>query len=709
MAKMRRKKAAGSRSRRLIGGTAGASALAVFFGGCADPPAPNATPAVAAVSRAAEDAADEASAAADAVVDAAVARLVDEAADKRAALDFATLPPWSDRAGPDPIAVLSDEGRTLALLRRGRLLSVDADAALVAETPTLPGASALLRVGAELVVASEATGELQRLDARRLVASQRHEVAGVHAIRGVAFGAAEARLYLADPHRHRILRVAWPPTSEGALSPESVDETCAGALSVRRVGDWLAYTCMLGHRIVVRKVGADGTLGASAIVEHDGPIWSFDAALTAAGGLTILAGGVEDHPLDRRDGGFGYIDSFAFVIDVAAGDAGAPPVATRRHALNVSEHGVVTPKAVRWSEAPFRAIVTGYGGATALEVTWPAADASSPVVVPRPLPPGTTDFIGTLDAGMFANPLLDALVVTSPGGAPRIVAVGGEQDTRTPSERLGEALVFTTAMAPHGTSEGHRSRFTCETCHFEGRTDGRVHWTGRGDVHATTKTLRGLFNNRPHFSRALDKTTAKMVHSEFRVANTGTDFDPWFSLTREDAPWLDALGAPADPLEPVVLRRAVVDFLAIFTPDANPAVRGLTALSPSAAEGMQLFSDACASCHAPRLIADDAGSVIDRERWPAHILSPTGGIVWGEPARHQTGVTPYVHPDGPRVPSLRRLWVKRPLLTNGAAADVDAVLADVRLDTAAVHGGGTIGRTLTDSERRALGDFLDLL
>ena len=59
-------------------------------------------------------------------------------------------------------------------------------------------------------------------------------------------------------------------------------------------------------------------------------------------------------------------------------------------------------------------------------------------------------------------------------------------------------------MAPSSSSEGAKSRFSCETCHFEGYVDGRTHHTGRGDVRATTKPLVGLFNNRPHFSRALD-------------------------------------------------------------------------------------------------------------------------------------------------------------------------------------------------------------
>ena len=71
--------------------------------------------------------------------------------------------------------------------------------------------------------------------------------------------------------------------------------------------------------------------------------------------------------------------------------------------------------------------------------------------------------------------------------------------------RMGEVLFFTTLISPHNSARGPLSRFTCETCHFEGYVDGRTHHTGRKDVRATTKPLLGLFNNRPHFSRALDR------------------------------------------------------------------------------------------------------------------------------------------------------------------------------------------------------------
>ena len=638
-------------------------------------------------------------------IDAAVAELVDYTARKRAGLEFGALPPWSARSGADPWALMEDGGRTLGLLRRGWVVVLDERAGTVERVPTVPGASAMVRAGDELVIASETTGELDVIDARTLAPRRRLELPGVASIRAIAWGAEERRLYVADPHRHRVLAVAWPVASGSVPEVETI-EACNGALALARVDGWLVYDCLLDHRIVARRIGEDGRSAHFATIEHDGPIWSFDAVVRDGGALSLLLGGVEDRPLDRTDGAFGYIDSFAFVYEVEAADV---PVARRRHVLNVSEHGVVTPKRVRWAgPGASEAVITSYGSDVALEIAWPNDEASAPRIEAHRTGPGITDFTGEPARGTFASPLLDAWIVTHPGGPPHMAAVPDPTDDRSPSERLGEALAFTGLMAPHAGSEGRRSRFTCETCHFEGTTDGRTHWTGREDVHATTKTLRGLLNNRPHFSRALDRTTAGMVHAEFRVANRGTDLDPWFSLTRADAWWLDALGAPPDPLDPVTLRRALVDFLAAFTPESNPAACGLVAFTPEQAEGARLFARYCESCHGARLVADDPASVVPFEQWPASILHPSGGIVWASETRHRTGVTPYVHAEGARVPSLRRLYVKRPLLTNGRAATPEAVLEAIRLESPEIHGGGP-GLPLDAEEKQALAAFLELL
>jgi cytochrome c peroxidase len=291
-----------------------------------------------------------------------------------------------------------------------------------------------------------------------------------------------------------------------------------------------------------------------------------------------------------------------------------------------------------------------------------------------------------------------------PGAAPR------DRDVQ-----LGEALFFTTRMAPWNKSDGELSRSTCETCHFEGTVDGRTHHTGRGEVHATTKPLLGLFNNRPHFSRALDPDLTAVADNEFRVAGARSDHDPWFSLDERDLPWAADLygGADAGSLverSPLDLRRALMRFLMDFTHRRNPAVAGKEAFDDAERAGAAVFAARCASCHAARLSADDASSEQPSERWEALVLSPTSPLVWGRAGYEKTGIEPYVHRDGARVPSLRRVYRKRPYFTDGRAGSLGAVLDAVRwrTDGSFSHAGGG-GTAPTAEERATLLAFLELL
>jgi cytochrome c peroxidase len=89
--------------------------------------------------------------------------------------------------------------------------------------------------------------------------------------------------------------------------------------------------------------------------------------------------------------------------------------------------------------------------------------------------------------------------------------------------------------------------------------------------------------------------------------------------------------------------------------------------------------------------------------------------VWGKDEYNQSGVMPYVHPEGARIPSLRRLYKKHPYFTNGSANDLASVLDRARF------GDGTFWHETPDGqsdaettrldarEKKALLAFLDLL
>jgi hypothetical protein len=310
-----------------------------------------------------------------------------------------------------------------------------------------------------------------------------------------------------------------------------------------------------------------------------------------------------------------------------------------------------------------------------------------------------------------ADPLLDAWIVDD-GREAHVVPVIGAPDApaRDVDSRLGEALFFTTLMAPWNRSRGSLSRFTCETCHFEGYVDGRIHDTGREDVHATTRPLHGLFNDAPYFSRALDPDLTAMVHNEFHVAGRRSRHDPWFALDPAGISWLGSLGVGPAPLEPETLRRALMTFLMRFAHRPNPSVIDRTAWSPEERRGAELFRDRCESCHEARLVASHPDSRVPFEQWEALVLAPAGPILWARDTYEKTGVVPYVHPAGARVPSLRRLYKKRPYFTNGSAPDLDDVLRRARRGPDGFTHAGDQGTVLLDApSRTSLRAFLDLL
>ncbi len=609
--------------------------------------------------------------------------------------------PWADGAG----------GPRLLGLLRGRSALVELDGSLkeVARLPT-PESPTGLAVGAngEVFVVGELSSHVARYVRTRGVLESAGfiDLPDVRAMRDVASGP-EGVLYVVEEHDGRLITIE-PAASSGPLVPMARVDTplCHGPIHVLRLARELLVDCLLDHTIIVRAVDARGLPLAQGEVRivHDGPMWGLDA-IEDGDALVVAVGGVEDHPLDRTQGSFGFIDSFASVYRVSHGHLDK----TREE--NMSAIGLVTPKALKlWrdSQNGLELAVAAYGSDrfAILDVA-----GGKPTTISE-LAPGSATLERLADGTfVIANPLLDAWVRKSARDNTVVVVTDPASASRSTDSRLGEALFFTTLMAPWDSSEGRLSRFTCETCHFEGYVDGRTHHTGRGDVHATTKPLLGLFNNRPHFSRALDRDMTTMVNNEFRVAGANSGHDPWFSLRASEFPWADALFAGRAEVGPEALRRALMSFFIEFSHRPNPAVVGRTQWSASERTGAGVFRDKCESCHEARLVADDPASRVPFDRWEGLVMSREGAIVWAQADYEKTGVLPYVNEAGARVVSLRRLYKKYPYFTNGSAKTLSSVLERARLaDGHFFHDDAPDGaQGLSSDEKVALLAFLDLL
>lgn len=632
----------------------------------------------------------------------------------RAELQPLQQPPWLDVSGADPYRVVAWPARSgfVGVLRGARaLVSLSGELEELSRV-TLPESptSLCLHSNGEALVASRYAPGIQRV---KLAPNGSASLVGA-----LSPGAESSRAPdgIADLACAPSGLVYVLPASGGELStlssqgkPLARFPALPGGLRLLLRGRYLLESSLFERALRVLELDAKGLPSRElARIRHDGPIWAFDA-LARGGELLVAVAGAEDEPLVRAHGEFENIDSFVWLYRVSrAGQLEQLSV------LNVSEHGVVVPKAIGVAlvgdQVVLSALAAGSGarltaryapalGALAHIETWPAL-------------PGASDAVFASDgsgSAVYASPLLDAWISLGRAGS-RLARV--DPQTRPELQvRLGEALFFSELMAPDNPGSGTHSRFSCETCHFEGGVDGRIHYTGRGDVSVVTKPLFGLANNRPHFSRALDPDLSAVAHHEFRVAGAGSGRDPWFTLATGRFPWLRELGVDRALLTPLELRQALLAFLYQFTHAPNPHARGRSHFTALESAGAGVFARACVSCHAARSFSDRPESAVPFERWQELVLSRHAPIVWARGDYARTGVEPYVHELGTRIPSLRRLHLKPRYFTNGSALELAEVVARFRDRPSGPlhHSADGQGTALAEDEQLALLAFLQLL
>ncbi|HET6610593.1 MAG TPA: hypothetical protein VFG83_01315, partial [Kofleriaceae bacterium] len=430
----------------------------------------------------------------------------------------------------------------------------------------------------------------------------------------------------------------------------------------------------------------------------------------SGGNVLLAATGIEDHPRVKTEGAFQYIDSFVYLYEIT-------PIghAERLAAVDVSALGVVTPKWLHMTQGAGGGLeikTSGYGAENLATLRWPPGQLSSPpVTATRAIVPGIAAAVLRAPGLVGADPLLDAWVIVAPKRQPAVVAVPAPKTARTLASRIGEAIFFSTLATPDSKADGPSSRFSCEACHYDGYVDGRTHFTGKKKVPAVTMPLHGLFGNRPHYSHALVPTLADLSSVVLMLVNLPTGIDPWFSIARADAPWLRYLGKVPERISPLAVREALMAFFVDYAQRPNPAVAGRSAFSATERRGAEVFHKLCARCHAPRLFADDPKTAAPFADWEKRIFSPQGPLVWASASYAKTGITPYFHKLGTRVPSLRRLYTKAPYFTNGAAENLAAVLSRAAASRGTFyHDGAPPEATrIPADDQLALAAFLRLL
>ena len=554
-----------------------------------------------------------------------------------------------------------------------------------------------------LFIAGELASEVQvfEVTGKGFIRRTKIQVHGVASIRDLVYVPSSRSLFLLDEFDGRLVQATLPvdwPTQKRITPQIKFYPLGAGPLQIRHEGNHLLINLLLEHTLLVVPVSqGQPEFSRSSRITHNGPIWGFDL-VAESDSLIIAATGVENRPLNRLGGEFGYIDSFLYLYTVAlrngvyrwsSKDRENPEHFSQ---INLSEINVITPKAVRLimeSKHSYSLWVAGFGSTKMARFNLSKGKAR--LSRTYDVPPGTTDFVmapanGSSSTGtnhetrmILTNSLLDGVYGVKLGvgdsSYEQLVETPHDTSKLTWQSRVGELLFFTNLLTPNNRSEGELSRFTCEACHYEGNMDGRVHYTGREHVFASTKPLRGLANNVPLFSRAGDKSLSAMVLAEFKVANQKRHDS--FSIHTSKHSWLEGIDGLPKVLSPPDLRMAFLSFFVEYTHRPNPWRLRSQKLTAKAQHGLAVFRDRCEYCH-QAIVSTRQPESIPFSEWGGWLETDGKDLVWGAPFYTKTGIRPYVHRAGARVPSLRRVQQKHPYFTNGSSPTLGHLLARFR-------------------------------
>ena len=615
--------------------------------------------------------------------------------------------PDLDLFGSDPVKIRyhPQSDQYLILLKNpSEVLLTDRALNLVDRqvTPQSPSGWTLLQ-DRFLFVSGELSPEIQLFEVtvKGLLPRTRFRVQGVASVRDLVYVPSSRSLFLLDEFHRRLIQVTLPrdwQNQKHLKIEQKAYPLGAGPIQIRAHDNHLLINLLLEHTLmIVPLTQGRPDFSRASRINHDGPIWAFDA-VAQHDSLVIAAAGVENRPLNRLGGEFGYMDSFLYLYTLSRRD-GVYRWSPRdrdnsKHftQANLSEIDVITPKAVKLaapSKDSLTVWVSAFGSAKVARFKF---DQSKILLAGTfDVIPGTTDFVivpksqssGVLNKNhqtmIMTNSLLDGIyrVKLEVGGSEykRVKELPSAPSGLSWQSRIGELLFFTTLLTPHNRSEGELSRFTCEACHFDGTIDGRVHYTGREHVFATTKPLRGLANNVPLFSRAGDKSLASMVLAEFRVANQKRQGS--FSVDTSKYPWLEGIENLPKVLSPRDLRMAFLSFFVEYRHRPNSWRLRSEKLSPKALQGLAVFRERCEYCH-QAIISTRQGNSLPYDDWVEWLEARGKDLVWGAPFYMKTGIKPYVHRAGARVPSLRRVQQKYPYFTNGSSPTLRHLLSRFR-------------------------------
>ena len=269
-----------------------------------------------------------------------------------------------DAFGSDPFSVISvpQTNQTLVLLRNSsEVLLLDSALAEASRkaTPHSPTGWTLVD-GRFLFITGELSNRiaLYKVGAEELVHESDFLLKGSSdGVRDITYVPSLESLFLIDSPGRKLIQITLSPDWRQGDTTFHTKEfpIGAGALQLRFAHGFLFLNMLLEHRIDIVPMTPNGPdFTKQRRIVHNGPIWNFDTTRREET-LLIAAVGVEDRPLDRTQGEFGYVDSYLFLYGIPLASSGRfDPMSPERPRLftawNLSRQNIVTPKSVRFQK-----------------------------------------------------------------------------------------------------------------------------------------------------------------------------------------------------------------------------------------------------------------------------------------------------------------------------------------------------------------------
>ena len=398
--------------------------------------------------------------------------------------------------------------------------------------------------------------------------------------------------------------------------------------------------------------------------------------------------GSEQKRVRRNTGPIRNLSSVALAVDATALRQGQLHV---RRTIDLSTVGAVDATAARVSRGVL--YVTATGSDHLIRITETAVSKTVAGMAPWAL--------CTVPTGIAVVSRLDDTVLFFDHAGVLTQRLELDSTPRLQPADLGERLFYSA-----GLWHRNRTRYTCNTCHWTGGSDGRIHPGFLERRQELTRPLFGIAAVRPIFSTAgapslTDATEGLIRGLDDRAWNTTHAY--WYEPRRVTLKGHAGKGRMFSARE---IRVALIRYLSDL-PVPTPAKRQPGSdFSTEAKRGWALFRAHCASCHQPQRTMRQPSPAFPttQTRLTLNNLANQPAAL-GYPGTARTGVEPYFTKNGNRITPLIGLSRLGPFFTNGSSSTLRDVLRRFRPNRTHVHGRSTPTRDSaepTAAPRRAL-------